>query len=148
MKAIELQSFVRTKIPAAEFMQVAVITAEPDLVEVGAPLAPNSNVHGTLFGGSATAVGLIAAWCLVYQRMQQDHLGSNLVVMRQVTNYLRPVTGAFTATAKFESETAWSDFIAALNRKGRARIAVIATLQQDGEIGARIEADFAANVVR
>lgn len=146
MNAVELQKFVRSKIPLAEFMQVAVIAAEPDSVKVGAPIEPNSNVHSTLFGGSATAIGLIAAWCLVFQRMQQDALGSNLVVIRQTTTYLRPVTAAFTAAAKFENETVWSDFVAALRRKGRARLFVTALIQQDGEIGARIEAEFAADV--
>ncbi len=148
MNNAELQDFVRSKIPVADFMQITVTKVESDLIEVCAPLAPNSNVHGTLFGGSSTAIGLVAAWMLVFMRMQQEGLGSNLVVLRETTNYLRPVTGAFTAIAKFENENIWNDFVAALNRKGRARIPVVSTIRQDGEVGARIEAEFAANIRR
>lgn len=146
MNAQELQTLVREKIAAADFMQITIAKLESDFIEISAPLAPNSNVHGTLFAGSATSIGMVAAWCLVFHRMQQTNLGSNLVVVRQATNYLRPVSGDFTASARFAGNTAWQDFTDRLNKKGRGRIALVVDIKQGDEIGARIEAEYAASI--
>lgn len=146
MNAQELQNLVRAKIAAADFMQIAITQLESDALEISAPLAPNANVHGTLFAGSATSIAMVAAWCLVYERMQQENLGSNLVVVRQATNYLRPVNGDFTASARFANENAWQNFVDALRAKGRGRISLVVDIKQGDEIGARVEAEYAASI--
>lgn len=146
MNSQELQIFVRSKIAVADFMQIAITKLEPDFIEISAPLAPNANVHGTLFAGSATAIAMVAAWCLVYERMQQAGLGSNLVVVRQSTNYLRPIKNDFTASARFAGENAWQNFVSAMNSKGRGRIPLMVDIKQGDEIGARIEAEYAASL--
>lgn len=146
MNSQELQDLVRAKIAVADFMQIAITKLESDFLEISAPLSPNANVHGTLFAGSATAIGMVAAWCLIFQRMQLENLGSNLVVVRQSTNYLRPIKSDFTASARFSGENAWQDFVDALHSKGRGRISLVVDIKQGGEIGARLEAEYAAHI--
>ncbi|MDB6061763.1 MAG: thioesterase domain protein [Verrucomicrobiaceae bacterium] len=146
MSPSELQSFLRTRIPVADFMQINVVRAEPELIEFSAPLAPNSNVHDTLFGGSSAAIAMVAAWSLVYIGMQKEELGSNLVVLRQNMTYLRPVAGEFTIVATFAHENVWSDFVATLNSKGRARILLDVALQYDGQLAGKLEAEMAASI--
>ena len=141
----ELQTFIRTKIPAAEFMQVAVTRAEPDMIEVSAPLAPNSNVHGTLFGGSSAAIGLVAAWSLVYQRMLLDRIDATLVVSRHSMTYLRPVGGSFSALAQFADAQAWPHFTAALSENGKGRVCAAVKVLYNGKEAARLDAEFAAS---
>ena len=41
----------------------------PDTVVIEAPLAPNINHRKTVFGGSASALGILAAWSLVHLRL-------------------------------------------------------------------------------
>ncbi|NBO77191.1 MAG: hypothetical protein EBV28_09360 [Betaproteobacteria bacterium] len=62
LNASELQALIRSRIPVADFMQLEVRLLTPDQVDISAPLEPNRNVHGTLFGGSGTAIALVAAW--------------------------------------------------------------------------------------
>lgn len=148
MSPDQLQSYIRRHIPVAEFMQVSVRRADPDVVEVEAPLPPNLNVHGTLFGGSATAIALIAAWSLVFLRMRTSSLNGGLVVHRQNTTYHKPVAGAFTVQATFASDNAWGEFVESIGRRQRGRIGVVGALRCEGEVAARLEAEFAAVVQR
>lgn len=140
-----LEFLIRGRIPVADFMQLHVREVQPDHVELTAPLEPNRNVHGTLFGGSGTAIALVAAWSLVYARMQDEGLDAPLVVARQTTHYFKPVTGAVTARATFEAAQTWADFTQRLAQGQRARAGVVVELAQvPGEVAARVEALFAA----
>lgn len=140
------EAYLREHIPLAAFMQVSVDEVGADGVAVSAPLEPNINVHGTLFGGSGAALALIAVWSLLHTRMQAEHVAGSLVVHRHQMTYLRPITGRVTARAAFAAGTdAWQEFVDALERKGRARIVVDATLLDDaGQAGARLTGEFVA----
>ena len=149
MNPQDLETLIRSRIPVADFMQLHVQQVQADLVQLSAPLEPNRNVHGTLFGGSGTAIALVAAWSLVYARMQDEGLDAPLVVARQTTHYFKPVTGPVTARATFESANTWADFTQRLAQGQRARAGVVVELVQasapvPGEVAARVEALFAA----
>lgn len=140
-----LEELIRSRIPVADFMQLTVESLDANSVVVTAPLEPNRNVHGTLFGGSGTAIALVAAWSLVHARMQVEGLKAPLVVAKQTTVYLKPVTGRVTARAVFETAEAWGAFTRSLGEGQRARVGVVVELQQTpGEVAARVEALFAA----
>ncbi|NBT10836.1 MAG: hypothetical protein EBS47_06940 [Betaproteobacteria bacterium] len=140
-----LETLIRTGIPVADFMRLSVRAVEPDRVLISAPLEPNRNVHGTLFGGSGTAIALVAAWSLVVARMHAEGLTAPLVVARQTTQYFKPVTDTVMASASFEGAWAWEGFRQAVAQGQRARVGVVVTLEQTpGDVAARIEALFAA----
>jgi hypothetical protein len=52
-------------------MGIEVVVADPTSVMLRAPFAPNINHRETVFGGSASAVTILAAWALLYVRLQQ-----------------------------------------------------------------------------
>lgn len=101
MNAAELQALIRSRIPVADFMQLEVLSLTPDQVDISAPLEPNRNVHGTLFGGSGTAIALVAAWSLVHARMHAQGLLQPLVVAQQSTQYFKPVTDRVLARCRW-----------------------------------------------
>jgi thioesterase domain-containing protein len=140
------EAYLRERIPLAAFMRVSVDEVAADGVTVSAPLEPNINVHGTLFGGSGAALALIAAWSLLHTRMQSEHVAGSLVVHRHQMTYLRPIVGRVTARAVFAAGAdAWHEFVDALDRKGRARVVVDATLLDDaGQAGAQLTGEFVA----
>ena len=145
MNAAELQALIRSRIPVADFMQLEVRSLTPDQVDISAPLEPNRNVHGTLFGGSGTAMALVAAWSLVHARMHAQGLLQPLVVAQQSTQYFKPVTGRVLARAMFAHPQAWGEFTQRLAQGQRARVPVQVELQQhEGQTAARVEALFAA----
>ncbi len=140
----ELETYLRSKIPLMNFMQVSVLHVAADTLVVGAPLEPNLNVHHTFFGGSASALSLAAAWSLLQIRMTTEGLDGNLVVHRNTITYLRPVTGAVTAEATFAQPDAWPGFVDTLARKGRARITMSTRLMFDGHVAAQLDGEFVA----
>lgn len=144
MTAGELEAYLHRHIPLSKAMGVAVIEASGSAVTLAAPLAPNINHRETVFGGSASAVALLAAWSLLYLGLQQERLEGRLVVQRNAISYERPMTGDFTATAVREDEAAWARFAVTLRRRGRARLSVGATLACNGERAGRLEGEFAA----
>lgn len=144
MDPSELQQYLHQHIPLSRAMGVGVITATRDDITLSAPLAPNINHRDTVFGGSASAVALLAAWGLLYMRLRHEGIASRLVVQRNTMNYEQPITGDFTATATIEDASGWQRFIHMLRRRGRARISVTVHLHSKGlEVG-ELSGDFVA----
>jgi len=126
----ELQQYLHDHIPLARAMQVAVLEATPDATLLAAPLAPNINHRDTVFGGSAAALATLAAWTLLQARLTAAGLPSRLVIQRNTMDYDAPIPADFSARATLKEPEHWSRFIAMLQRKGRARITVAATLRK------------------
>ena len=59
-------------------MEVTVVEASLHQVVLSAPLAPNINHRETVFGGSASAVAILAAWSMLHLRLSAEGLGSRL----------------------------------------------------------------------
>lgn len=130
------------RIPLSRAMQVEVRQATEDGVTLAAPLAPNINHRQTVFGGSASAVALLAGWALLFLRLQHEGLDGYIVVRRNTMNYERPMPVNFTATATLAAGSTWEQFAAALARKGRARVTLSVVLRCQGERTAELEGEF------
>lgn len=144
MTPIELTHYLHAHIPLSAAMQVTAIEASPERILLSAPLAPNINHRDTVFGGSASAIAILAAWALVHTRMRAEDLRGTLVIQRNTMEYDRPLTGAFTATARAPEASEWASFTRMLRRKGRGRLVVHSTLEQDGVAACRLEGEFVA----
>lgn len=64
MKRCDLEQYLHEHIPLSRAMGVEVQEADWNGVTLRAPLAPNNNHRETVFGGSASAVAILAAWAL------------------------------------------------------------------------------------
>ena len=144
MQPRELRRYLHEHIPLSKAMGVDVVRATADGVALSAPLAPNINHRETVFGGSASALALLAAWALLYIRLTHAGIDGRLVVQRNTVHYARPITGAFTASATLADEAAWRKFATTFARKRRARISVAVTLDCRGETVGRLEGEFVA----
>ena len=140
----ETETYLRTHIPLVEAMDVRVIEASPDKVVLGAPLAPNINHRDTLFGGSASAIAILAAWTRLHLGLSALGTGYRLVIFRNEMTYERPVSGTFTVTSLAEDDSDWDRVFKMLTRHGKARLIANATLDYEGEIAGRLEAEFVA----
>jgi thioesterase domain-containing protein len=74
MDLTEIKTYLYEHIPLSKAMEVDVVDASVDKVVLRAPLAPNINHRATVFGGSASALAILAAWTLLYVRLQQESL--------------------------------------------------------------------------
>lgn len=141
---IELEQYLHEHIPLSRAMEVSVVSVEEDTVILRAPLGPNINHRDTVFGGSASALAILAAWSLLHTRLRRDGIACRLVIQRNVMEYEQPIQGEFTARASLADHAAWSQFTRMLARKGKARIAVSSLLEQGGQIVGRLTGEFVA----
>jgi thioesterase domain-containing protein len=144
MTPSELQTYLHDHIPLSKAMAVTVVSIADDAVVLGAPLGPNINHRETVFGGSASAVAILACWSLLHLRLTAAGIESRVVIQRNTMDYLAPISGAFTARSTFEADADWAWFVRMLERKGRARIAVGAILEFEGQIAGRLTGEFVA----
>ena len=144
MLAAELAQYLREHIPLSNAMGVSVLQVAEDSVTLLAPLAPNINHRHTVFGGSASALAILAGWALLHVRLRSEGITDRLVIQRNVMEYEHPITGAFTARAALEHPQRWKQFTSMLMRKGKARITVLAVLEHMDQVVGRFSGQFVA----
>jgi thioesterase domain-containing protein len=137
-----LERYLHDHIPLSAAMEVSVLQAAEDCVVLSAPLAPNINHRDTVFGGSASALAILAAWSLVHVRLAPASY--RIVIQRNQIDYTAPMLGEFTASASLVEAASWDRFLRLLERRGRARIRVGVALRSGGVEAARLEGDFVA----
>lgn len=143
-----VQQYLHSHIPLSRAMQVEVLSVDTDSVVLGAPLAPNINHKETVFGGSASAVAILAAWVLLHTKLKSAAINNELVIQSNTMNYLLPINGSFTARSFIEETSEWPRFVRTLERRGRARIAVTAVLEYEGQQVGRLSGEFVALATR
>ena len=143
MNAHDLQAYLHERIPLSRAMEVAVRSAGSDGVVLYAPLAPNINHRDTVFGGSASAVAILAAWSALYVRMQAEGLHGRIVIRRNTMSYDRPIAAGFTASALPPAGEDWHKLVATLERGRPARVQLGARLHCDGQAVGILEGEFA-----
>ncbi len=146
MTAQELEAYLHENIPVTRAMEVVALEVAPKNITLGAPLAPNTNHRNTAFGGSVSTLATLAAWSLLRISLGDDARDVHLVIQRNNMEYLRPITGFFTATAFLSPATDWEKFLLALSKRGRGRLSIEALVEFDGKTCARFEGDFVALV--
>lgn len=144
MNESAMERYLHEHIPQSRAMGVSVRSATVSCVTLSAPFAPNINHRDTVFGGSASAVAMLAAWTLVYEAIEREGLSCQLVIQRNTMEFLRPITGEFTASSVVEDPSDWSAFLHTLKRKGKARVTVPAVLHCHGERVGTFEGVFVA----
>lgn len=144
VNAAALREYLRDHIPLAAAMAIDVLVAGTEAVTLSAPLAPNINHRDTAFGGSVSALAILAAWSLLHLRLQAAGIGNRLVIQRNTMQYERPIEGVFTARAALVAPAAWERFLTLLRRRGRARIAVGAVVEYRQAVAGSFEGEFVA----
>jgi thioesterase domain-containing protein len=144
MTSAVLEEYLHTHIPLSRAMSVAVVDIADDWVTLQAPLAPNINHRETVFGGSASALAILAAWSLLHTRLHRLGIHSRLVIQRNTMEYNLPIDGIFIAESKLTRPDAWDRFVRTLKRRGRARLAVDAVLKYDARVAGHFHGEFVA----
>lgn len=125
-------------------MGVSVIEARAELVRLAAPLEPNINHRSTLFGGSASAVAILAAWTLLHVRLSDQTLANRLVIQRNTMDYQRPITSNFIAETVAPDPDSWARFLSIFERKQRSRISLTVNLYCESRLSGILEGHFVA----
>lgn len=140
----ELEHYLHEHIPLSRAMQVSVVSLDQGGVLLAAPLAPNINHRETVFGGSASALAILAAWSLLHVRLLDAGAPSRVVIQRNSMDYELPMAGTFTARSSLAEPEAWPQFLRMLSRRGKARARVSSVLECAGEMAGRFSGEFVA----
>lgn len=140
-----LEAYLRSHIPLSAAMDVRVERADPGGVTLSAPMEPNINHRDTVFGGSASALAILAGWALVHVRLDRDWSSPHrIVIQRNEIEYLAPIEGRFRARAPAPEAAAWDRFLRILERRGKGRIEVTAELLVGDEVVGRLTGQYVA----
>ncbi|MCC5812160.1 MAG: YiiD C-terminal domain-containing protein [Ectothiorhodospiraceae bacterium] len=124
----ELERYMLDRIPMARAMEVHLEQADESTLTLSAPLTPNVNHQGTVFGGSAAAIGVLSAWLMVVARLRAAGIPGNVVIQSHTMNYLKPIAGDFLAVAQAPAAPDWEKAVSLLGRKRPARLELQAQL--------------------
>lgn len=142
----ELERYLSQHIPMASVLGINVKEASLDSVIIGAPLSLNVNHRGTVFGGSASAVAILAGWLLVHVRLRAIAAASTIVIQRNEIRYLTPITFDFEARARLSSDENWSKFSRMLARRKKSRVDVLVDLTCKGALVGEFAGSFVATL--
>lgn len=133
--ADQLQDFFAAKVPLAPAMGVQVLEAAQQRIRLRFPLPPNLNHHGTAFGGSLSAAGILAGWSLLHVGLAAEGIKAASVVAESCTRYLAPIAQDFEAVAEAPPRETWEEFLDMLKRWGRARLEIRTEIRPVGASG-------------
>ena len=145
--ARETERYLHDRIPLSKSMQVSVVSVDGTGVLLAAPLAPNVNHRGTVFGGSASGLAMIACWTLIHLRLRRLPFETELVIRRNSVEYFAPLRADFEAFAHAPGNEAWDRFLSGLAEEGKGRIDLTADIRCPGKPAGRFTGEYAARRV-
>lgn len=135
-----LEEYLHRHIPISAAMGIRVEEASEDRVVLFAPFSNNINHKKTVFGGSLHAVATLACWSLLHLNLQEVQI----VITHSEVAYQAPVDGDFRAECKMPEKKSWQRFMKMVQSKGKARIALEATIAHKGRLAVQFQGVFAA----
>jgi thioesterase domain-containing protein len=144
MESVEFERYLHLYFPVSRHLGVRVLGVGPEGVRLGAPLAANFNRGETAFGGSLSALAILAAWSWLRLQLDAHGFAGSLVIQRNAVEYLAPATSDFEAFARSPEPSQWERFRRTLERRGRARIELDAELRVGEELVARFRGEYVA----
>ncbi|QSX29893.1 thioesterase domain-containing protein [Shewanella cyperi] len=119
----ELAATWHSTIPVSEFMQIRPQQFDGEQLTVAAPLAPNINLHQTMFAGSIYTLLTLTGWGLLWLMQRSHELHGDIVLADAHIRYLAPVTGAPVARVSWPGQD-----LSPLARGKRVKVTLDVTL--------------------
>ena len=81
-------------IPISQYMQLKISGFDGYQLSCSAPLAPNINLHQTMFAGSIYTLATLTGWGMLYMQLKAMGLHGAQMLASAEIKYLRPVGSA------------------------------------------------------
>ena len=138
----QIQDLLHSKIPLTRAIGMRVEAYDGERLILCAPLAANVNHFGTAFGGSLNALAVLSGYGLLWLELQETEC--HIVIRDSTISYERPVHGELRAICVRPEATALAAFKQRFQQKGKARIALTATIEEQGRTSVRFQGAFVA----
>lgn len=147
MNLDDLTRFLHEQIPVSRHLGVSVSAYDGRSLRLSAPLAANVNHASTAFGGSLSAVAILAGWTLLHVKLRELKLdGAHLVIQRSQIDFQDPVDTDLVAVATMPDEADWVRFLATFRRHRRARVRVRGELDGAARAAGSFEGVYVASL--
>ena len=141
----DLEAYLHLKIPLTQAMGIRVISTGPQQLVLEAPLAPNINHLGSVFGGALHALPTLACYAALWTLVRESGLDAHVVVKKSYANYRQPVRGTFRAVCNRPPPGIAAEFIDDLRRHKKARMDLESTVPgTDGKPAVEFHGSFVA----
>lgn len=133
MNSAQLEAEFVTSIPitGAMGLRIAELSASRAVVEM--PFDRHVNHVGSAFGGSVYSAGALACYALFRALTEErGYSGRQLVIQQGQIDYKRPIQGPIRATCSAPDRVAVEGFFAAVERRGKGRLRLTATIGESG----------------
>jgi len=117
-----LEAFLLAKIPLTKAMGLRVIETGPRQLVLEAPLEPNINHLGSVFGGALHALPTLACYAALWTLLREGGIDGHVVVKKSSAQYRQPVTATFRASCQRPPPEAVTAFMDDLRRHKKARM--------------------------
>ncbi|HWM24672.1 MAG TPA: YiiD C-terminal domain-containing protein [Chthoniobacterales bacterium] len=142
MTELEAEQYFHRQIPITRSMGVRVVADDENGFVIEAPVAMNSNHLRTAFGGSINAIATLAAYGLLWLKLEQP--AAHVVVAESSIRFLRPVRETIRAICLRPKPADWAAFQTRFAEKGRARINLRVNVVEHGQTAAEFAGIFVA----
>lgn len=137
-----VERYFYDKIPLTLAMGLRVEASDDSKFVVTAPLSENYNHLGTAFGGSLSAIAMIAGYGFLFQQLPSNQ--GHVVVREANIKYLKPLTHDIRATCHRPEESALEKFQKKFAKVGRASIELRVTIEDEGRIAVEFTGSYVA----
>lgn len=121
-KMIRLEEYIKHNIPLTNFINFSINELTHNSIRITAPLKPNDNHYGTVFGGSLAIMGILAGWGLLHFNMIESQIKGTIVIQEGKMKFLQPALSDFEAVNRALPTEVWNDFKNEFLEKGKAKI--------------------------
>lgn len=141
--AVDLNAFLRKHFPLAAALDIRVIE-DGDRFEVRAPFEPNRNHMSTAFGGSLSAILILACYGWAFKTLQANRISGHVVLKRSEIDFFKPLKSEICAVCEPPTAEDLQKFLDQLKRKGKARITLTSKVKSNQGDHCRLEGEFVA----
>src|SRR5881394_3954501 len=111
-----LEAFLHAKIPLTKAMGLRVIETGPRQLVLEAPLEPNINHLGSVFGGALHALPTLACYATLWTLLHEGGVDGHVVVKKSSAQYRQPVRDTFRAICQRPAPAIAAEFMSDLRR--------------------------------
>ncbi|HFC30768.1 MAG TPA: hypothetical protein ENJ44_06980 [Oceanospirillales bacterium] len=139
----QFTAFLHQSIPLTKHMQLELTAFDSQQLTLSAPLDANINDKGSVFGGSSSALMIIAAWSLIKLNCQKRAIEADVVIHKNSTHWQKALFKDFIITAKFKKQYDFKQIAQSIIRKKHQRIScLIEIADKDGTIYSTMSAKY------
>lgn len=142
----DLERYLHEKIPLTVAMGIRVAECDDAHLVLTAPLEPNRNHLGTAFGGSLHSLATLSCYSLLWWLLRNPE--AHIVIRESAIRYDKAVAGELRAICQAPAGETLAGFQRDFARKGKARVSLSATIEQDGQAAVKYTGVFVAIVDR